>query len=514
MERRYKYVAVIGIDGMGAFCNNTPTPNFDRIFENGCQTTRALSMTPTISAQNWGAMLVGAQPAVHKVTNESIGQQRYSNNLLPSVFKRIRDHYPDALICSYANWGVINHGLIEENLDVHTYSHKDDEILTEKICECIKDKPDFLFVQLDNVDHAGHEYGYGKSGHLERITKTDEFVGKIYDEYCKWGLIDDTLFVVITDHGGIRNGHGGYSDEEKYIFFGVSGRTVIKGSNPLFLQTRDIAAIVLYGFGIDIPDYKKNGFSSQIPEGVFSDYSKKYFKINALPNIPETKPTPIIDGKNGLYSFFEKDEVCLYVDFDNTTEDKTGNYQVCELGTVKYYSNGVRGSYAELGAAGFSKFENLVLNKTGFSVAFWVKMNKSLEVPTTIFSHEQWWHSDRQKSGFCAALQDTYISLHVICGDSNFENFAPFPENVSEGWVHTVISFDKRKGEVRIYYNFSTVWSFEVDDVFFENIDTLPFTIGSNASFQKDNIVLVDEFIVFKKPLEKDEVKKLEEYYS
>ncbi|MBQ7579869.1 MAG: alkaline phosphatase family protein, partial [Clostridia bacterium] len=60
-NRVYKYVAVIGIDGMGSFCDKTSTPNFDRIFKNGCRTTDALSMAPTISAQNWGAMLLGAK---------------------------------------------------------------------------------------------------------------------------------------------------------------------------------------------------------------------------------------------------------------------------------------------------------------------------------------------------------------------------------------------------------------------------------------------------------------------
>ena len=34
----YKYVAVIGIDGIGNFNTKTLTPNFDKIFENGAIT--------------------------------------------------------------------------------------------------------------------------------------------------------------------------------------------------------------------------------------------------------------------------------------------------------------------------------------------------------------------------------------------------------------------------------------------------------------------------------------------
>ena len=38
----YKYVAVIGIDGMGKFNSQTDTPNLDKIFEKG-DTCSALS---------------------------------------------------------------------------------------------------------------------------------------------------------------------------------------------------------------------------------------------------------------------------------------------------------------------------------------------------------------------------------------------------------------------------------------------------------------------------------------
>ena len=73
MERSvYKYVVVVGIDGMGNFLTKTPTPNIDRIFENHAKTYNALSMSPTISAQNWCAMLMGCSPEVHGFTNSTV----------------------------------------------------------------------------------------------------------------------------------------------------------------------------------------------------------------------------------------------------------------------------------------------------------------------------------------------------------------------------------------------------------------------------------------------------------
>ncbi len=114
----YDYVVVIGVDGMGNFNKNTDTPNIDRIFADGAQTFYGYSMLPTVSAQNWGGMLLGASPAVHGLTNGYISQFEHSLAHLPSVFKRIRDAFPDAFLASYCNWNPINHGLIEHTLGV------------------------------------------------------------------------------------------------------------------------------------------------------------------------------------------------------------------------------------------------------------------------------------------------------------------------------------------------------------------------------------------------------------
>ncbi len=110
--KRYQHVIVIGIDGMGNYNLKADTPNMDMLFENGAVNNAALSMDPTISAENWGAMLIGCDPGVHELTNSIISRFEYKNKALPTVFTRIRKEYPEAYLASCCNWDPINYGKV------------------------------------------------------------------------------------------------------------------------------------------------------------------------------------------------------------------------------------------------------------------------------------------------------------------------------------------------------------------------------------------------------------------
>ena len=281
--RKYSHVIVVGIDGAGAFIKDAKTPVFDEIFKNGAKTFTAISSNPTISAECWGSMLLGVGPEVHKLTNGIISNNRYpTDSPFPTVFKRIREVYPDAFLGSFCDWNPITYGIVEDNIGVSHDTARDHE-LTPRICDYIKStRPDFLFVQFDSVDGAGHSKGYGTPEHYESIARADLLVGDIYSAAKESLDMESTLFIVIADHGGANNEngggtHGGWSDGEKYVTFAIAGKNVIKGEIEQ-ANIRDLAAIILYAFGIDIPEIDEKGWTAQIPEGVFKDDSIREYK--------------------------------------------------------------------------------------------------------------------------------------------------------------------------------------------------------------------------------------------
>ena len=277
MGRKYSHVIVLGIDGAGSFVRDADTPYFDSIFANGAVTYDALASNPSISAECWGSMLLGVGPEVHKLTNGIVSSTPYPvDSPYPSLFRGIKSVYPEAELGSYCDWNPITYGIVEDNLGVSHDTANDDE-LAPIICDYIKaKKPDFLFVQFDSVDGAGHKHGYGTPEHLKRISEVDVLVNDVYRAAKAAGIIDETLFIVIADHGGTNpgngqgGGHGGWTDGEKYVTFAAAG----KGVNHIRLEKmniRDLAAIVLYSFGIDSPEFDEAGWTSQIPKGLFSD---------------------------------------------------------------------------------------------------------------------------------------------------------------------------------------------------------------------------------------------------
>ena len=282
-KQAYSHVIVIGIDGAGSFIQQAVTPHFDRIFANGAVTYRALASRPTISAECWGSMLIGVGPEVHGLTNSIVSSTPYPiDSPFPSLFKRIRKVMPDAPLGSFCDWNPITNGIVENNLHVSHHSCRDTE-LTPIICDYIRaEKPTFLFVQMDSVDGAGHGNGYGTPNHLKRIHEVDVLVNDIHKAATEAGMIENTLFIVIADHGGTNPGtgkgsHGGWSDEEKYVTFAATGKGVCH-SVIEEMNIRDLSAIVLYALGIEAPAFDENGWTSQIPAGLFADIPETAYR--------------------------------------------------------------------------------------------------------------------------------------------------------------------------------------------------------------------------------------------
>lgn len=275
-------VIILGVDGAGDWFNNNHSPNVYNIFENdpnqnsvvtklkGC-----LTSDPTISAQCWGSMLTGVSPEIHGFTNDII--ESTPNTEHPSVFLEAKRQIPDVKLASIVNWSPINVGIVENGIGIDKRTRPDDKDVKDVVCNYIKQyEPDLLYVQFDSVDHAGHTYDYQTEKYFEQYKIVDGYIGEIYETLKDNNLLRKYDFIVTADHGGKDKDHGKLSDEEKYIFFGITGDNIKKheGNKRLIenMNVIDIAAITAHALGISNNYDWGKGIEGgiKVPEPIFA----------------------------------------------------------------------------------------------------------------------------------------------------------------------------------------------------------------------------------------------------
>lgn len=74
----------------------------------------------------------------------------------------------------------------------------------------IKEKhPALVAICYDGPDHTGHTAGHDTPEYYEKLKELDMYVGQIVQAVKDAGMLDDTIFILTSDHGGIDKGHGG-----------------------------------------------------------------------------------------------------------------------------------------------------------------------------------------------------------------------------------------------------------------------------------------------------------------
>ncbi len=506
-ENIYDYAVLLGVDGAGTFFRDAKTPNIDRIFANGAVSYHVHTAEPTISGECWGSMLLGVTPEMHRLTNSIVSNRRYDvNSIFPSVFRKIHENDPTASLASFCNWNPINYGIIESDLGVHEETGSDSEITDHVIAYLEKGAPKFLFMQFDEVDGAGHHYGYGKPGHIAQIETTDGYIGRIYDTYEKLGILDRTLFIITADHGGTPGGsHGGTTDAEKYVMYAAVGKTVQHGEIG-DMEIRDNTAIIMHAFGYKCAET----WTARIPDGVFEGIAGEKrpvyeIKQSAAHRIHTSVPTPSVET-------IPCDKLMAYLPFDKDCEDKCGN-ETEQHGKV-YYVDGYHGNGIRLDD-GYITINGISVGDSSFSVAFWMKAGDIAGDPA-IFGNKDWKHGS--DAGFVMTIEGTGIQWNLANGSHKMETALSLPLDYRDGWVHITVVVDREANEVRFAYDFGEFITEQIpEEIRKISYDTsLSFNVGQDGtgSYHDHLSCVLDDFMVISKALTKDDMKEFAKYYD
>lgn len=511
----YKRAALIGVDGAGNFFRNADTPNIERIFAHGSIAYDVYTSSPSISAECWGSMLHGVTPDLHRLTNGIVSSTPYDPaSPFPSVFRVIRENDPDCELASFCNWNPINFGIIENGLDVAKDTAGDAE-LTEKICAYLEEHdPKFLFVQFDEVDGAGHGHGYNTPKHLEQITVTDGYIGRIFDMYEKRGFLDDTLFIVTADHGGFGHGHGGNTEEEMRVMYALRGKTVQKDGAAVDMQIRDSASIVLHALGYNQPE----NWTSLVPDGVFEGVTAGERPVYTIGythghRTHENTPTPAYGSGSCVTDVIGNERVTAYFPMDENTLDITGKISADGSGKL-YYLDGYYGKGVRFDD-GYLTADALRFGKKSFSAAMWLKTGGVSGDPA-ILSNKDW--RSGSNPGFVFGVSGTSVFFNVGDGTHRTDCAAMLPMDYRDGWVHVILSVDRDADTVGISVDFGAFTvkklSEELSGISFDTDKPVRIGQDGTAEYNCHLSAVIDDLVIVDGILDENDLTALAEYYG
>ncbi len=256
-----KKTLVIGIDGCRPDALLTAqAPHLKELIKSGAFSDKAQASEYTVSGPGWSSILTGVWWQKHGVRDNSFRGASFGK--FPTFLTRYKAARPSGYTASIAQWSGITQ--IVKDADYASNPQTGEETAAQT-CRILAEKdPDVVFIHFDDVDGAGHHFGFSpkQPQYLAAITQVDSLIGKILTAVRARKTFDreDWLIIVTTDHGGSGKGHGPNTPECRTIFFIVNGKAATAGTITPPPTQVDVAPTVLSHMGIAInPAWKLDG---------------------------------------------------------------------------------------------------------------------------------------------------------------------------------------------------------------------------------------------------------------
>ena len=228
----------------------------------GAYTLHARGVLPTVSSPNWASMIMGAGPEQHGITSNDWQTNKFdiapvavgSGGIFPTIFGIIREHKPKAKIACVHDWDGFGRLLEPQALDL-LENVKGSPATARRAIEIIQEmKPAFIFIHFDDVDHAGHKFGWKSPEYFEAVEQIDGLIGNLLAALTDARIRDQTIVIMTADHGGKGTSHGNPTMDEIEIPLIINGPGIAAGHEIKgFINTYDLAPTIAWIFGLSQP---------------------------------------------------------------------------------------------------------------------------------------------------------------------------------------------------------------------------------------------------------------------
>jgi len=258
-----EHVVLIGIDGLNVQgLHDAETPCMDSLMQNGAYNFKVRSVLPSVSMPNWHAMISGAGPDITGVVSNSWSRciddyppvVMSEEHVFPNIFRILREQKPESVIGAFYQWGTLK-DFVEKDVVNNFKSYPTSLETARGTAEFIvAEKPQLVFIQLDDPDGHGHRYGYTSPEYIKSIEEADKQIQIILNSLDEAGIKKYTMVMVTGDHGGIFHKHGDFTWEELHTPIIYSGKGIKKGYEiKQQIYKYDVAADIAFALRLKAP---------------------------------------------------------------------------------------------------------------------------------------------------------------------------------------------------------------------------------------------------------------------
>lgn len=258
-----KHVILIGSDGFGAYAfEKAKIPTIRKMMKGGAYSLKARSVLPSSSAVNWASILMGSGSELHGYTEWGSKTPELPSRILgeegiyPTIFSLINNQMPNAKIGVSYTWGGIGYLFEKKLVDLDFNGKEDSETMEKALDFIVNEKPAFTFIHLDQPDIEGHEIGHDTPEYYAAVEEIDGLVADVLNRLEDEKMMDNTIIIFTSDHGGIGKGHGGKTLLEVEIPWVIYGKNIpAQGKLNTSIVTYDTGATIAHVLGLEIPQF-------------------------------------------------------------------------------------------------------------------------------------------------------------------------------------------------------------------------------------------------------------------
>lgn len=214
-------VLFIGVDGCRTDALlQAASPAFDSLMAHGYVNLHCDRGPYTVSCPGWSTLLYGVFPAKHGVTSNDI--EGHSFGAYHDLFYYMRQSNPSYSLSVVSHWDNFLRLTTSEDYAVAVAT--DEEVKNKALYLLNSCVPDVLVLHFDDVDDAGHTYGFSPAdtNYIGAIEQTGRYVTDIMNAVAtrEQTYNEEWMVVVVTDHGGSGTSHGDQDnlEETRYVF--------------------------------------------------------------------------------------------------------------------------------------------------------------------------------------------------------------------------------------------------------------------------------------------------------